>query len=139
MLYIKKKAGGKRMRILIVDDNPKVKCKWVKEVLSEKHIMYDICTCICDALKTLYENTNKYQALILDMELPVCKNNKTTVTHGGIEILKKIEKRDIIIPTIINSTMYLKDEDFEGIKGFYGIIPIFSQREFLKNFISQIS
>lgn len=127
------------MRILIVDDNPENKCKWVKEVLSEQDIMYDTCTYICNTVKTVYENKDKYQALILDMELPICKHNSTLISRGGIEILKILNKKGIVIPTIINSTMYLKDEEFDGLRKFYGIIPFFSKKDFLRDFISQIS
>ena len=121
------------MRILIIDDNL-CKHKWIQKIIIDLGFEYEIAICINQALTNIYKNPKKYQALILDMQLPRYISGIEMVGKAGEEILKRMERKNIIIPTIINSSMPLKNEDFIKYKSFYGILPIFD-KAFLVKFL----
>lgn len=122
------------MRVLIIDDGPNKKYKWVQEIIVELGFDYDVAVCINQALRNIYKNPKRYQALILDMQLPRYMSGVEMVGKGGEEILKRTERKNIIIPTVINSTMPLRDEYFAKYKSFYGILPIYN-KAFLAKFL----
>lgn len=128
------------MRIIIVDDNPKSKCGWIMDLLKKEGITYDICTCINDTLNLLYYKSSLYNGMILDMAIPRLRNDTNIISNGGIEIVERLEKRGIFIPTVLNSTMPLQEETFREYKSIKKILPPIPSygRKVLYSFLSNL-
>ena len=128
------------MRIIIVDDNPESKCEWIMEILQKEGITYDICTCINDTLNLLYYKSSMYNGMILDMAIPRLKNDSKVIANGGTEIIERLERRKIFIPTVLNSTMPLNKETFRQFKSIKEILPPipYIGRKILYSFLSSL-
>ena len=59
------------MRILILDDS-KTKCNWIKEILKQRNFEYEEIAYLNCAYKKILESPSYYQGIILDIENLAC-------------------------------------------------------------------
>lgn len=104
------------MRILILDDS-KNKCNWIKEILKQRNIEYEEITYLNGAYLKILKSPSYYQGIILDMQFPILEDSPVKGNAGEV-FLKKLNNRNIQIPTLGNSTMsFPNQKEYPFLKG----------------------
>lgn len=103
------------MRILIVDDS-KTKCVWIKEILKQRNIEYEEIFYLSGAYQKILSK-KIYDGIILDMQFPILMDSIVD-GRAGILLLKKLKNKNIYIPVLGNSTInFPSSEEYPFLKG----------------------
>ena len=125
--------GKMTMTILIVDDNLS-KCRKIENALIDAGNEFITVHGINVAKKILKENKN-IDGIILDMQLPLYEQEKSTMKKdGGDFLLKWLDNYNYQIPVLGNST-----QEFNTIYSYFlGQMPGFYDANIFGKFLSSI-
>ena len=98
------------MKILIVDDNAKTKCRDIIEQCRERNIEVEIKGAIGSACYYLCHHENPIDGVILDMGLPIYEDERQYNANGGDRVLRELRRRNINIPVLIFSNTESKEK-----------------------------
>lgn len=124
------------MKILIVEDSRDKKDQLIN-FLSKKNIEFEICECLNDALRYLYENSKNISGIILDLGLEREKSDPDYDQYMGLELAEEAERIKLNIPILINSTTEV--EMISTYSSVYGHRTEMDDYDTLENFISFLS
>jgi len=99
------------MKILIVDDNAKTKCREIIEQCKKRNIDVEIIGSINPALHFLCYVKNHVDGIILDMGLPIYESEWQIKANGGDRILRELKRRGYNIPVLIFSETESKEKE----------------------------
>lgn len=101
------------MNILIVDDTPKFKVDNAIEYLKSQNVnfTYEITESCCSGLRYLRNHSNEIDLIIVDLGLPFYDNGSNYDELNGLRIISEIDRLDLNIPIIINSTTKIPNEE----------------------------
>lgn len=126
------------MRILILDDS-KTKCNWIKEIFKQRNIEYEQITYLNGAYLKILKSTSYYQGIILDMQFPILEDS-TVKGNAGEILLKKLKNRNIQIPVLGNSMMsFPNQKEYPFLKGKIDGYETLDGRNILLKFLESIA
>jgi len=101
------------MNILIVDDMPNIKVTNAIDYLKSQNLNfnYEITKSSSSGLLYLRNHSNEIDLLILDLGLPLYDNGSDYSELEGLFIIEEIDRLELSIPIIINSSTKIPDEE----------------------------
>lgn len=125
------------MRILILDDS-KTKCSWIKEILKQRNIEYEEITYLSGAYLKILKSPSYYQGIILDMQFPILQDSQVKRNAGEI-FLKKLKNCNIQIPVLGNSIIrFPEQKEYPFLKGKLDGYETLDGRNTLLKFLESI-
>lgn len=132
------------MHILFVDDSPGLKVQPAINHLKGENLnfSYEIVGSVNKACRYLCNHLNEIDLAIIDLGLPQFDNSHNYNELNGLSIIKEMLRKNINIPTIINSSTKIPNEE-EFIKQYATKNTVIKHVDFLdgkwlSNFIKQL-
>lgn len=99
------------MKILIVDDNAKTKCREIIEQCEKRNIEVEIVGAIGPACYLLRYEKIHIDGIILDMGLPIYEEERQINANGGDRVLRELIRKGYDIPVLIFSETESKEKE----------------------------
>lgn len=101
------------LHILFVEDSPMFKIQHAIKHLEEENIVftYEIIGSVNNACKYLLNPPTKIDLAIIDLGLPQFDNGSNYKELNGLSIIEEMLRKNINIPTIINSSTKIPNEE----------------------------